>query len=80
MEKCVKKVWFDEENIFVLFDDGSEIKAPLELFPRLKNASQYQRNLYELWNNGKWIHWEEIDEDLSAEGFLQYQQHPLSLK
>ena len=74
MELRVKNVWFDDQHIFVLFNDGSEIKAPIKLFPRLKNATKYQRSLYELWNDGKWIHWEEIDEDLSAEEFLKHSQ------
>lgn len=74
MELRVKNVWFDDQHIFVLFDDGREINAPLDFFPRLKHATEVQRSSYELWNDGKWIHWEEIDEDLSAEGFLKHSQ------
>jgi hypothetical protein len=35
---------------------------------------------FELWNNGKWIHWEDLDEDLSAEGFLVFQKQPENAK
>ena len=80
MELRVKNVWFDEQNIFVLLENGNEIKTLMDYFPRLKNATKEQRNQYELWNDGKWIHWEDIDEDLSAEGLLQYQQHPISTR
>jgi|GEM_PF-6137981 len=33
-----------------------------------------QRKQFELWNDGAWIHWEELDEDLSADGFLTFQK------
>lgn len=26
---------------------------------------------YELWDNGRWIHWEDLDEDLSVENFIK---------
>jgi hypothetical protein len=28
-------------------------------------------NNYEIKGGGRWIHWEELDEDISAEGFLK---------
>ena len=80
MELRVKNVWFGEQDIFVLLKDGREINAPLDFFPRLKHATEVQRSSYELWNDGKWIHWEEIDEDLSAEGFLKHSQQQALMK
>ena len=80
MELSVKKIWFDEQNIFALLENGNEIKTLMDYFPRLKNATKEQRNRYELWKDGKWIHWEDIDEDLSAKGFLQYQHYPIFIK
>ncbi len=78
MNISVCKIWFDNEKIFVQLNDNRIIGAPIELYPRLKNATPQQRNEYELWNQGKWIHWEELDEDLSAEGFLKFEkQHVL---
>jgi len=49
--------------------------VPLSLYPKLKKATLQQRQDYELWEQGRWIHWEALDEDLSAEGFLKYQKH-----
>ncbi len=74
MSISVCKVWFEEAKIFVQLNDNRIIGAPIELYPRLKNATSQQRNEYELWNDGKWIHWEELDEDLSAEGFLKFEK------
>jgi hypothetical protein len=76
MELAVKKIWFDEQRIFALFNDERVVGMPLTWFPRLLKAPKELRDKYELWRNGKWIHWEELDEDISAEGFLSYNQDP----
>lgn len=71
-ELSVKKIEFEEGNICVLFTDGRTIKHPLSWYPQLLKGTEDQRLQYELWNDGKWIHWEALDEDLSAEGFLSF--------
>jgi Protein of unknown function (DUF2442) len=68
------KVWFDQSNIYVNLTDGYIASMPLHWFPHLLNATIEQRQSYELWDDGKWIHWESIDEDLSVEGFLTFQK------
>lgn len=75
MKISATKLWFDENKIFVELNDKRVISVPLTLFPKLKNATPQQRQDYELWEQGGWIHWESLDEDLSAEGFLEYQKH-----
>ena len=67
-----QKIWFSDGYIFALLSDGRVCGHPLSWYPRLKDASENQLLNYELWSGGKWIHWEELDEDLSAEGFLHY--------
>ena len=74
MSISVCKVWFDSNNILVQLKDKRIIAAPIELYPRLKNATPQQRNEFELWDDGRWIHWEQLDEDLSAQGFLQFEK------
>lgn len=69
---CVKKVWFEEDKIFVELNDGHIVGTPLDWYPNLSKGTPEQRLQYELWENGKWIHWEELDEDLSAHGFLDF--------
>lgn len=75
MKIAALKLWFDDEKIFVELNDKRIIDVPLSTYPRLKNATAKQRQDYELWEQGSWIHWEALDEDLSAEGLLKYQQH-----
>lgn len=63
-----KKVWFDEDALWVELNDARIIGVPLAWFPRLLNASPAQREAFELSAFG--IHWEELDEDISIEGLL----------
>ncbi|MEX0723023.1 MAG: DUF2442 domain-containing protein [Gracilimonas sp.] len=64
------KVWFADKKLFVLLEDGREIAIPLEWFPKLRDASERQLNNWRFIGGGVGIHWEELDEDLSVEGFL----------
>ncbi len=50
--------------------DGRTISAPLVWFPRLSQATEVQRNNWELLGDGKGIHWPDVDEDLSINGLL----------
>jgi hypothetical protein len=68
----IEKVWFDEDNIYILTNDGIQKSHPLRWFDRLWNATAEQRELYELSHWGDSIHWPCLDEDLSLEGFFTY--------
>lgn len=63
------KVWFEKNLIFVKMADGDTKSVPLKAFPRLYNATPKQRENYNLSPFG--IHWQELDEDLSFEGFKE---------
>jgi hypothetical protein len=67
----ISSVWFNENNICVKMSDGKIIETPIQLYPNLRKGTFEQINNYEIKGGGKWIHWKELDEDLSAEGFLQ---------
>ena len=62
------KVWFDEDNLWVLLADGRKIGVPLVWFPRLLHADQAARACFELSARG--IHWDQLDEDISVQGLL----------
>lgn len=64
----VTKLWFDNDKIYILLDDGRELWQSLLWYPRLKNATNEQRFAYRITDSG--IHWGEIDEDISLESFL----------
>jgi hypothetical protein len=65
----IERVWFDNDNIYVVTDSAHTIGNPLIWFKRLSNATAEERNNYELGPFGESIHWPAIDEDLSLEGF-----------
>lgn len=66
----IEKVWFDNINIYIKTDVGHIVGNPLSWFPALLNATKEQRNNFEIGYYG--IHWPELDEDLSMEGFFTY--------
>jgi hypothetical protein len=70
-EAMASDVWFDSDMIHVRLLDGREISAPLEWFPRLRDASDEQRKNWRLIGRGIGIHWEDIDEDISVASLLQ---------
>jgi len=68
----IEKVWFDDGNIYILTNDGTQKSHPLRWFDRLWNATPEQRARYELSSWGDSIHWPALDEDLSLEGFYTF--------
>ncbi|MBA3837496.1 MAG: DUF2442 domain-containing protein [Sphingomonas sp.] len=67
----VLDVRFDDASLIVDLMDGRTIAVPLAWYPRLLHAMPEQRAHWETAGAGYGIHWPEIDEDLSTEGFLR---------
>ena len=63
---------FSDDSLSVLLADGREVSAPLEWFPRLRNATEKQRKNWRLIGRGIGIHWEDIDEDISVKSLLSF--------
>lgn len=61
---------FSSDSLRVVLADGREVSAPLEWFPRLRDATENQRKKWRLIGHGIGIHWEEIDEDISVDSLL----------
>ncbi|WP_339057755.1 DUF2442 domain-containing protein [Candidatus Regiella endosymbiont of Tuberolachnus salignus] len=66
-----KTVRFDEYHLWVELSDARTLGVPLSWFPKLLNASDTERNQFELSARG--IHWENLDEDISIVGLLNGQ-------
>ena len=56
----------DQAALRFILADGREISAPLEWFPRLRDASTSQRKNWRLIGQGIGVHWPEIDEDIAV--------------
>jgi len=71
MSVSIKSARFDAYNMWLQLSDGRTLGVPLAYFPALQGASAEQLEGFELSPQG--IHWDELDEDLSLEGFLSVQ-------
>lgn len=71
------KIWFENNRIYGLTDDGRTLWQSLLYYKRLMNAAEEQRNNYEMDDEG--IHWEEIDEDVSFESFEYDNPEPVGI-
>ena len=58
------------DTLCVDLSDGRSISVPLAWFPRLLHATTEERMNWRLIANGRGIHWQAIDEDISVEGLL----------
>ena len=70
----IKKLWFADDKIFIITDTGKELWQSLLWYPRLRQATDEQRNRYEIDDEG--IRWDELDEDVSLESFLYDDPEP----
>lgn len=66
---AVKKIWITDSAVWIKTADGREACEKFSDYPRLRYATQQQRENYTADAFG--IRWEEIDEDLSYEGFFR---------
>lgn len=65
----VEKIWITDNAVWIRTADGREACEKFEEYPRLRYATPEQRVNYEY--NAFGIHWPDIDEDLSFEGFFK---------
>lgn len=71
-EYQASKVWLTSTDIFVELEDGKKASLPIKDFPLLYNASEEQREKFEVID-GYALHWPELGEDLSIAGFFEKQ-------
>jgi hypothetical protein len=73
IEPLARDLRFSQDAIHVILADGREVSAPLEWFPRLRNATTEQKGHWRLIGGGVGIHWEDLDEDVETECLLAIQ-------
>lgn len=64
----VENIWLTDDAVWIRTSDGREACEFYADYPRLKFASRQQRANFKADEFG--IHWPDIDEDLSFEGFF----------
>lgn len=60
-----------DEGLAVDLVDGRTVIVPLVWYPRLWYGSAEERNHFEIFGDGAYIHWPELDEDLTVAGLLE---------
>lgn len=82
-EARAQSVRLDNEALTVDLVDGRTIIVPLVWFPRLWHGTSRERKHYEVVGDGVYIHWPDLDEDLTVAGLLAGRpsgESPQSLK
>ena len=59
-----------EDTLLVDFVDGRSMTVPIIWYPRLWYATAAERAHFELLDDGRYIHWPDLDEYISAESLL----------
>ncbi|NOS79460.1 MAG: DUF2442 domain-containing protein [Nitrospira sp.] len=70
VEPRVMSIEVSDDEIIAHLVDGRTISVPLVWSWRLSEATQEQRQHFEILGDGQGIHWPDIDEDISVEGML----------
>jgi hypothetical protein len=67
---CATELWFSQDKMHLLLDDGRELAVPVDWFTALRDATSEQRNNFRFIGGGEGIHWEDLDLDVLVEGLL----------
>lgn len=70
VEPRAMSIQFVPDGLTLELKDGRTLTVPLEWFPRLRDASEVDRETFELYGDGYAIHWPNLDEDISVPGLL----------
>lgn len=60
----------NNETLVVHLHEGRSVSVPLAWYPRLWYGTPDERSNFEIIGDGMYIHWPELDEDLSVAGIL----------
>ena len=69
-EPLLQSIAFTDSTIVATLRDGRCVSVPMGWSYRLELASPAERANYQISASGRFVHWPDLDEDLSAQGFL----------
>ena len=69
-EARARSVTVTEDALTVDLMDGRTIIVPLVWYPRLRHGTPGERGHFEIFGDGAYIHWPDLDEDLTVAGLL----------
>ena len=65
-----RAVEIQKDTIVLDLVDGRTMTVPIVWYPRLWYSSTIERANFELLDEGRYIHWPDLDEDLSVQGIV----------
>jgi hypothetical protein len=65
-----RNVRVDDDSLTVDLVDGRTIIVPIVWYPRLWHGTPEERRNFEILGEGEYIHWPDLDEDLTVPGLL----------
>ena len=74
----ITKIWFSDEHLYGEDANGNVYRQSLLWYPKLKDASEEEKNDYSFGFDG--IHWRNLDVDISFESFLYEDAEPSALQ
>lgn len=74
----INKIWFDDDFLYGIGDDGKTYRQSLLWYKHLQEATDEQRSQYTMSTVG--IHWRDLDEDVSFESFEYDDAEPTKLQ
>jgi hypothetical protein len=69
-EARARSVTVSEDALTVDLVDGRTLVVPLVWYPRLWHGTREERSHFEIFGDGAYIHWPDLDEDLTVAGLL----------
>ncbi len=69
-EARAQQVTVNEEALTVDLVDGRTLIVHLVWYPRLWHGTSEERHHFEIFGDGAFIHWPDLDEDLRVAGLL----------
>ena len=70
-EPLAYDIKFNDNELIVFLKDGRSLYIPLVWYPSLLNATKKELENFIILGDGEGIHWIDLDEDLSINGFIQ---------
>ncbi|MBE7438014.1 MAG: DUF2442 domain-containing protein [Spirochaetales bacterium] len=70
----------DEDTLRLDLADGRTIIVPLQWYPRLWHGSHAERANCEIIGDGAYLHWPDLDEDLTVAGIMEGRRSSESLE
>ena len=72
----VQKIEFKEDKMYLKVDNKEYVFQIEKISKKLLNASEIEREKYEISPSGYGLHWPLLDEDLSIDGLLGIKHAP----